>query len=102
MFELSDDELDDLGPLEDILALRVIKADLDQSCGLFSAGPPLTLVAVDFFDYSTVHSNFFGGFRPQYSYTAQYRVQVDDFFIKHLEGDHAMVEVRMLGIIYTY
>ena len=47
MFENSEDNLEDLGAFEDVLAVRVLKCELDESCGIRPESPPMcSLIAL--------------------------------------------------------
>ena len=81
------------GDFEDVLAFRVLRADLDDACGAFGDGAPLSFLGVEFFDFKPVYSNYFGGFKPEYQFTTQFRVLVDKFFVEYLDKDTILVEL---------
>jgi hypothetical protein len=74
IFENSDEEFGELDGLENLVALRVIKAELNREFALFKPDePPMTFLGADFFAFKTSFSTLFGGWTPDYSFTTQVR-----------------------------
>lgn len=76
---------------ENMVAVRITGASLDPRLPEFQAASPLTFVSCDFYDFESACSACFGGFAPEYNFTAQVitnhsTVQLLHNTTKHLAG----------------
>jgi protein fantom len=56
----------------------------------------VTLVSFGFYEYDTQFSPVTRGLNPDYDFTAQYVVQVDDFFLHYLQKESCTLEVHQV------
>lgn len=81
--------------IQNILSLRITKANLDTSLPHILTPDPLSCVVAEFYEYEPSNSGFYGGFSPEYKFTVQYRVQMDTFTIAYLQTAQASVELLL-------
>lgn len=97
MFSNAESSFSELSTLDNIVAVRVTEARLNPDFALFARdsdeAPPVTFVTCDFFEFETSASGLFGGYKPKYNFTSQYRVTTDSFFVQHLEKESLYLEM---------
>ena len=72
----------DVRPDENIFELRIVRATLT---GQFFNARPSTFTSFDFFQHDTQASPMRQGLEPEYDFTAQFVLTVDDLFL-HVRG----------------
>ena len=86
----------DVRPDENIFELRVLRAQL--VAGSFAARPS-TFCSFDFYQHDTQASPMRQGLEPEYDFTAQYVLQVDDLFLHYAATSVLAIEVyQSLGV----
>jgi hypothetical protein len=71
----------DVGPDENLFELRVASATLHAD---YFGALPSTFVSVDFFQHETQATPMRQGLQPEFDFTAQYVLTVDDLFLHYL------------------
>ncbi|XP_033626403.1 protein fantom-like isoform X2 [Asterias rubens] len=92
------EEIDETVKLErgqNILELHISKISYSRD-GLKVLGDddPSTFVTYEFFEFELQSTPVVKGDRPQYDFTSQYKVTVDDFFLHHLMKGSTTLEVH--------
>ena len=73
LFENSDSDFGEFNDMDNIVAFRVLKAELNKNFQIFQSNKnqPITFLGVDFYAFKTNFSSLFGGYNPDYKFTAQ-------------------------------
>jgi len=95
MSMLSQISSDSFNDSNHIIVIRVVSGALNNIGGSDSIAP-LTFITVDFFDFETCYSGVFGGCNPQYQLTAQFKVEMDGFFVDYLQKESAKVPFLLI------
>lgn len=55
---------------------------------------PATFCSVEFYEHELEMTPVIKGPTPEYDFTTQYRVKVDDYLLQYLQNDHAIIEIH--------
>ncbi|KAJ7360419.1 Protein fantom [Desmophyllum pertusum] len=67
----------------------------------FEDGEPVTFVTYEFFEHELQTTPVVKGTRPEFNFTSQYLVRVDDFFLHYLQKESTLIEIhRAFGTDY--
>lgn len=81
----------DVGPDENMFELRVASASLHAD---YFGALPSTFVSVDFFQHDTQATPMRQGLQPEFDFTAQYVLSVDDSFLHYLATASLRIELN--------
>ncbi|XP_062502017.1 protein fantom-like isoform X2 [Corticium candelabrum] len=102
----SEEDLDETVSLErgqNLFEIHIgqLKMSPEMLSGVNDPSQLSTLVSFGFYEYDTQFSPVTRGMNPDYDFTAQYVVQVDDFFLLYLQKQSCTLEVhRAFGTEY--
>lgn len=99
------EEMDSTVELErgqNIFEIHIDKVILSQEAMKeFEDDEPVTFVTYEFFEHELQTTPVVKGTRPEFNFTSQYLVRVDDFFLHYLQKESTLIEIhRAFGTDY--
>ncbi|XP_020602821.1 protein fantom-like isoform X2 [Orbicella faveolata] len=99
------EEMDSTVELErgqNIFEIHIDKVIFSQeSVKEFEDDEPVTFVTYEFFEHELQTTPVVKGTRPEFNFTSQYLVRVDDFFLHYLQKESTLIEIhRAFGTDY--